>query len=368
MKLPAFKKKYLWFILIPIVIAIAVIGGYIYKLNSQIQRPDEKNVEIATNAPATTEEAKEDDDPSYDIALFGLDARDRSLDKGNRSDVVMIAHVNPETKKIQLYSIFRDSYIEMPNKGMDKLTHAYSHGGYELSLGTLNTNYDLNISKFVTVNFVALEDAIDLLGGVDVNIEQNEIKYVNGYMRSLNRECGLNNVQYIWNTGMQTLTGAQAVAYCRIRYTSGGDIKRSERQRTVLNAMFDKVKKTDAATLNSIIDHMTKEIFTNLKTSEILELAKDVSSYEIVKSEGFPYNYKAASAACYSASGKKLSVVVPTNYLDDVITLHKEVYGQEDYEPSDKVKELAGALAGYQVPPTTEAPTTENATSEATQQ
>ena len=367
MKLPAFKKKYLLVILIPIVIAIIAVGAYIYKLNSQIQRPEEKNVEIATNEQATTEEAKEED-PSYDIALFGLDARDRSLDKGNRSDVVMVAHVNPETKKIQLYSIYRDSYVEIPNKGMDKLTHAYSSGGYELSLGTLNTNYDLNISKFVTVNFVALEDAIDLLGGVDVNIESNEIKYVNGYMRSLYRECGLNNVQYIWNTGMQTLTGAQAVAYCRIRYTSGGDIKRAQRQRTVLNAMFDKVKNTDLTTLNSIIDQMTKEIYTNLKTSEILELAKDVGSYEIEKSEGFPYNYKETSAMCVSDSKNKLSVVVPTNYLDDVITLHKEVYGQEDYEPSDKVQELAGALAGYQVPPTTEEATTENDTSTTTQQ
>ena len=161
-------------------------------MNSQIQRPDEKKVEVETNNDVVLE--KEEEDNSWDIALFGLDARDKSLKEGNRSDVVMIAHVDEDSKEINLFSIYRDSYVNIPNKGWDKLTHAYSYGGYETALSTINTNYDLNISKFVTVNFVALEDTIDKLGGIPIDVQQDEVKWINGYMTSLYKECGLNKV------------------------------------------------------------------------------------------------------------------------------------------------------------------------------
>lgn len=347
-----FKKRYLLFLLIPILAGGVFLGAYLYKLNSQIQRPTEKKADVKVNEDVVLEKDEEDD--SWDIALFGVDARDKSLDKGNRSDVVMIAHVDGKTNKVNLFSIYRDSYVNIPGKGFDKLTHAYAYGGYELALSTINTNYDLDIDKFVTVNFVALENAVDLLGGIEIDVQSDEVKWINGYVTSLHKESGLNKVALISGPGKQTLTGSQAVAYCRIRYTDGGDMKRAERQRTVLNEMFKKAKETDVNTLLNIVNQMTKEVYTNLKTSEIIGLAKDVTSYDIDKSEGFPYHVKTTSDWCYADSSKKLSIVAPTNYIDDLETLHNEVLGYKNYEPSSKVKELAQSLAGYQQPVTEE--------------
>ncbi len=345
-----FKARYLLFLLIPLLLGIIFVVLYLYKLNSQIQRPDEKKpVKVEVNKDVVLE--KDEDDDSWDIALFGLDARDKSLDKGNHSDVIMIAHVDGNTKKVNIFSVYRDSYVNIPDRGFDKLTHAYAYDGYELALSTLNTNYDLNIEKFVTVNFVALEDAIDLLGGIEIDVQPEEVKWLNGYVTSLNKESGLNKVTLISGPGKQTLTGSQAVAYCRIRYTSGGDLKRAQRQRTVLNEMLKKAKSTDISTLLDIVNTMTNEIYTNLKTSEIIDLAKDIGSYNIDKSEGFPYHVKQTSASCYNAgSTKNLSIVAPTNYLGDMETLHKDILGYTDYEPSSKVKEFAQTLQVYQEP------------------
>lgn len=343
-----FRFRYLLFILIPLVLILLWAAVYFYKLNSQIQRPDEKKVEIKKNEDVVLE--KEEEDDSFDVALFGVDARDRSLGKGNRSDVVMIAHIDRKTKEVNLFSIYRDTYVEIPDRGMDKLTHAYAYDGYELALNTINTNFDLNIEKFVTVNFAVLEQAIDLLGGIEIDVQDNEVKWVNGYVRSLNKESGINKVAYISGPGKQTLTGSQAVAYCRIRYTEGGDLVRAKRQRTVLNEMLKKAKKTDMSTLLNIVNEMTKEIYTNLETSEIVGLAKDVASYKINKSEGFPYNVQNTKDFCYADKNAKLAIVAPTNYLDDLKTLHLDVLGYKNYEPSSKVKEIANRLSGYQKP------------------
>lgn len=344
-----FKAKYLLFLIIPIVLIGVLAGVYFYKLSAKIKRPDaKKEVKIEKNKDVVLE--KEEDDKSYDIALFGVDSRDKSLGKGNRTDVCMIAHVDGNTNKVNLFSLYRDTYVDIPDHGMDKLTHAYSYNGYELALSTINTNFDMDVQKFVTVNFVALEKAINLLGGVTIDVQEDEVKWVNGYVRSLNRESGLNQVSYISGPGKQTLNGSQAVAYCRIRYTSGGDLKRTERQRTVLNEMLNKAKSTDVSTLVSIVNEMTDYIYTNLSTTELLGLAKNVASYDIEKSEGFPYHVIAAKDWCAADKSKKLDIVAGTNYLNDMITLHKEVLGYKNYEPSSKVKEIADKLAGYQKP------------------
>lgn len=351
-----FKKRYLLFFIVPVLAVAIAVGAYAWKLNSQLKRPKAKKAEISTNKDVVLEKDKKDN--SWDIALFGVDARDKSLDKGNRSDVVMIAHIDKDTKEVNVFSVYRDNYVKIPGKGYDKLTHAYSYGGYELALSTLNTNYDLNIKKFATVNFVAMEDAIDLLGGITIDVKEDEVKWINGYVTSLNKECGLNKVALVSQAGKQTLTGSQAVAYCRIRYTSGGDFKRAERQRTVLEAMLNKAKKTDVNTLLNIVDTMTKEIYTNLSTKEIVRLTKDVVSYDIKKSEGFPFHVKSGSAMCYADSHKKLSVDFPTNYLDDLKKLHLDILGYKTYEPSSTVKQIASDLSGYQEPVKEEATTT----------
>lgn len=347
-------------LLVIVVAGIGVIAAYINKLNNNIQRPDENYAEqIITNEtpePAT-EAAVETEatatpkpqDETRDIVLYGVDARNTSLGKGNRSDCIIIAHINETKKQIKLVSVYRDTYANIPDHGYQKITHAYAFGDAMLSMSTLNINYDLNLKEFVTVNFAVLEDIINELGGVEIDVQPEEVRYVNGYVHSLYKESGINELSYISGSGLQTLNGSQAVAYCRIRYTAGGDMKRAERQRLVLSKIMEKAKTMKVKTLMNIAESASKKVYTSLKLKDILGLVSEVYDYEIVESEGFPYHY-----ATGLVSGA--SVVKPISYLEDVTTLHRDVYGESDYQPSKKVKSIAEDLAWMQESVTTEDP------------
>lgn len=263
----------------------------------------------------------------WTVALFGLDARDSTLGKGNRSDSIMIATLNKATKEVILTSIYRDSFVEIPGYGYDKLTHAYAFGGPELAINTLNYNFDLDIKDYVTVNFAVTEKIINQLGGVEVDVKKDEVKWLNGYVRSLAREGADTKVEFIDGPGYQTLTGSQAVAYARIRYTNGGDYKRAKRQRTILNATFEKAKTADLLQLNEIIQTMFAHINTNLSMQDILSLIKDINKYEIKDSQGFPYHTKNARVNTCSYKEHKIAVDIPTMLAEDLKTLHYHLYG-----------------------------------------
>lgn len=263
----------------------------------------------------------------WTVAIFGIDARDATLGKGNRSDSIMIATLNKATKEVILTSIYRDSFVEIPGYGYDKLTHAYAFGGPELAINTLNYNFDLDIKDYITVNFAVTEKIINQLGGVEVDVQKDEVKWLNGYVRSLAREGADTKVEFIDGPGLQTLTGSQAVAYARIRYTNGGDYKRAKRQRTIINAAFEKAKTADLFQLNDIIQTMFSHINTNLSMQEILSLVKDVSSYTIKDSQGFPYHTKNARVNTCSYTEHKIAVDIPTMLSEDLKTLHYHLYG-----------------------------------------
>ena len=229
-------------------------------------------------------------DEYWTFAIFGVDARNSSLGKGNRSDSVIVASLNLGTNEVKLTSMYRDTLVDIPGYGYDKLTHAYAFGGPELAISTLNHNFDLDIKDYVTVNFAVAEDIIDLLGGVEINVQENEVKWLNGYVHSLAGEGADTKVKYIDGAGLQTLSGSQAVAYARIRYTGGGDYKRAKRQRTVLNAALEKAKTCGIGTLNDVIQTMFSQISTNLTVTDILKLAANINAYEIKDSQGFPYH------------------------------------------------------------------------------
>lgn len=140
---------------------------------------------------------------------------------GNRSDCIIIASMNNKSKEIKLVSVYRDTYVQIEGHGLDKITHAYSYGSAPLAISTLNTNLDLNIKEFVTVNFDSVAAAVDKLGGVTIDIEsQEELKYLNSYIDETAKVTGKSN-ERVAGTGKQTLNGVQAVAYSRIRYTEG---------------------------------------------------------------------------------------------------------------------------------------------------
>ncbi|MDZ5039460.1 LCP family protein [Clostridium perfringens] len=208
------------------------------------------------------------------IALFGIDATEGTA---GRSDAIMIATVDKIHNKLKLTSIMRDSYVDIQGHGKDKINHAYAFGGHELALKTLNENFDLNLKDFATVNFSSLPKIIDSIGGIDLDIRNDEIKYINDYINNLNA-LNKTNVNSITSAGTQHVNGTQALAYCRIRYTAGGDGERTERQRIVLTKLFEKFNKVSPTKYPAILNDLMPMITTSLSSSEILGLAKTVSS------------------------------------------------------------------------------------------
>lgn len=193
------------------------------------------------------------------IALFGIDSND---DSTGRSDAVLILTIDNNNNKLKLTSIMRDSYVNIPNHGMDKLNHAYAFGGPELAIQTLNNNFGLNIEDFVSVNFSSLPQIINLLGGVQINITEEEV----------------NHIPTINAPGLYNLTGEEALYYSMIRYASGGDYVRTDRQRTVLNCLFSKLSQVPISSYPQILSEILPYIKTSMSSTEILSLSSKATS------------------------------------------------------------------------------------------
>lgn len=306
---------------------------YFYYLTKQTNFNNSEDDEIIRN-----ETANEETLTGYrNIAIFGVDSRENDLERNTRSDTIMIASINQATNNVKLCSIYRDTYVNIPEHKFDKITHAYANGGYSLALSTINTNFDLNVTDYITVNFYAVAHVIDLLGGIELDIQPNELKWLNGYVRENNRVNGTNDPG-LSSSGLQTVTGTQALAYSRIRYTTGGDFKRTERQRIVVDKIFEKAKTADIATLNEIITKMLPEIYTNISGSQILLLAKDIFNYTIIDSFGFPFEKKGAYL-------NKVSYVLPIDLTSNVIKLHQTLFDDTDYVPTDTVNEYSSYIS-----------------------
>ena len=206
------------------------------------------------------------------IALFGVDAEQGDV---GRSDSIMILTIDKNTNKVKLTSIMRDSYVNIIGTSKDKLNHAYAYGGAQLAMQTLNNNFDLNIKDFASVNFSGLQKIIDILGGVEVIITEDEIPHLANYVNSINSFTN-EKAETIKTPGTYNLNGTQALAYTRIRYTEGNDYKRTERQRTVLTQVFEKIKQTSVTEWPSLLNEILPLVETNMGTSEILGLGNSI--------------------------------------------------------------------------------------------
>jgi len=220
--------------------------AYAKKLTNEIQRPDfaVKNVENSELTAESLQKMK----GYWNIAAFGVDARDSSLGKGNNSDVIMIVSINQETGEIRIVSVFRDTYLSLANGTYNKINQAYAVGGPELAVKALNQNLDLNITDYVTFNWKAVATGINILGGVDVDISKAEFYYINSYITETVKVTKIGSVQ-LEHAGMNHLDGVQAVAYARLRYMDN-DYARTERQRKIIGLCYEKAKKADANTLS----------------------------------------------------------------------------------------------------------------------
>ena len=275
------------------------------------------------------------------IALFGIDARDSSLGKGSRSDAIIVASINNETKEIRLLSVYRDTLLQVSKEDgstvVTKVNAAYAYGGPELAVQTLNKNLDLNISEYITLNWEALTRAIDALGGVTVHIEENELDTLNGVLAEQVSVNGINS-DGVYETGYVTLNGAQATAYSRIRSTDQGDITRTERQREVIQAMLTKAKQSDLITLNNIINEIFPYVGTSITENQMYELAKGFTSYELGQTTGFPISWE------FYSSPINGSCIAPVDLSENVITAQEFLFGTENYVPTDNVKNISAQL------------------------
>ena len=274
MKMTKGKKITFWILGVLLFFIIGTVGGVYIYANSLFNKMEK--VEINKDNVGISQDVEDKlskyDDSITNIALFGIDASDGGV---GRSDSIMIATIDTHNKKLKLTSIMRDSYVNIDGHGLDKINHAYAFGKAELAIKTLNENFDLNISEFAAVNFSTLPKIIDKLGGIELDIDSEELQYINGYISELN---GINNtsVSPISSTGLQHVNGTQAMAYCRIRYTSGGDYKRTERHREVLSKMFEKILSMSPTSYPSLLNEILPMISTSLSASEIMDLGNEV--------------------------------------------------------------------------------------------
>ena len=274
MKMSTGKKITLWVLGIILFSVVGVAaGGYIY-VNSLFSKMEQ--VEIDKENVGIKEEVEEKlsqyDDSVKNIALFGIDAGDDGV---GRSDSIMIATIDSTHKKLKLTSIMRDSYVNIEGHGLDKINHAYAFGKAELAIKTLNENFDLNIQEFAAVNFSTLPKIIDKIGGIELDIDSEELNYINGYIGDINNVNGT-SVSGITSTGLQHVNGTQAMGYCRIRYTSGGDYKRTERHREVLTQIFNKILSMSPTSYPALLSELLPMVSTSLDSSEILDLGNEI--------------------------------------------------------------------------------------------
>ncbi|MCR5031568.1 MAG: LCP family protein [Lachnospiraceae bacterium] len=280
------------------------------------------------------------------IALFGVDTRSKNnLTSNTRSDAIMVLSINQDTGDMKIVSVYRDTYLNLSNDSYNKCNAAYAKGGPEQAINMLNMNLDLNITDFVTIGFQGLIDVVDALGGVEIDIQENEISYLNDYQRSMFvSESGVGalneNIVKVTHSGLQTLNGLQATAYCRIRYV-GNDFGRTERQRTVLNQIFEKSKTMSVSQLNEIANELFDEVYTSLDLSEILEMIGEVNKYQITAMDGFPQ----MNLLTTGTVGSKGSCVIPRDLSDNVVWLHQFLFEDSNYTVSAEVQEYSNRVA-----------------------
>ncbi len=332
------RRRILLFLVEITVLAVMLIVLWAVTRTEKVGRLEIEDEDIVINENIS-EEAVEVMKGYRNVALFGVDSTTGALTKNTRSDTIMIASINLDTKEIRLMSVYRDTFLNLGEDTYNKCNAAYAKGGPKQAMNMLNANLDMNITDFVTVGFAGLIDTIDALGGISIDVQSNEISHMNNYQKCIAENLKRTYVP-VDNAGLQVLDGLQATGYCRIRYTAGDDFKRAERQRDVLKAVMEKAKEASAVELAQIANDVFDEVYTSFAISEIVELLGDVSSYSIVADDGFP----SESMRQTGDIGDWGSCVVPISLEDNVTWLHEFFFDETDYVPSTEVQEYSSKI------------------------
>lgn len=290
------------------------------------------------------------------IALVGVDARGvegSELAESMNSDTIILCCIDHDKQEIRMVSIMRDTWMNMAKYTdeyyeFDKANSAYNRGGPESMLSMLNTNLDFALTDYVTVNFKALADAIDVLGGLDIEMTNAECVHANNYNREVSEAQGVEYeaIPYDEDLGddyseVRHVSGALATSYARIRYGGGDDAKRTSRQRIVINLMVQKLKQNPTK-IPEILDKVMGNVSTSLTKNEILELGMHAVTYTMGTSYAYPFQL------CYgenvvNALGE--DVVIPVTLKFNVRELHEYLYPGLSYEPSAAVTEYSDYIA-----------------------
>lgn len=322
-------------------VLVCLVGSaavYVAAQWSKIDRQEVKADDLIINQEVMEQNKNIDLGEGYtNIALFGVDSRDGSLGEGNRSDMIIVASLNNETKEIKLASVYRDTLLNLSEGTYQKCNAAYSYGGPTMAINMLNMNLDLDIEDYVTVDFGAISDMIDQLGGVEITIKDEELEAFNKYVTETARVAG-KEAHKIDKAGTYLMDGPQATTYARIRSTAGGDFTRTERQRIVIEKAVEKIQKADLLTINSIINEVFPQISTSFTLQEILYYAQAYSQYKLVDNTGFPFE---KTTDTISGLG---SIVIPQDLTDNVSQLHQFLFGDAGYTPSATVSSISDTI------------------------
>lgn len=364
-----------------IIVLVVLMGGlFVYAKLGKLNHETINEEELDVNESVTENQVMK----GYTtIALVGIDSRDDKLKSDWNSDTMIIASINNDTKKVKLVSVYRDTYLclgedEDENNSYGLANSAYCTGGAKKMINMLNKNLDMNISDFVTVNFQAVAETVELLGGIDVEMKKEEVVHLNNYCVETSEVTVMDYTPLEEIEGVHHLNGVQAVAYARIRKTSGNDFRRAARQREVIYRIVEKAKNSSIATLNTVLDKIFPMIYTSLTEKEILSMGMNMLSYDIEDQTGFPFDHLYGDTVKEAMDG--VDCVLPITLESNVIKLHEFLYPEDSYVPSNEVKTYSqeiidksgfgeesrlehsedGSLAAYRETDTESADTTEN--------
>ena len=332
------RRSPIRFLFLLILLIAVLIGIVVFMLHSKLGKVQTKVLDQSQLVTVNNDNNMKD---YTNYAFFGIDSQTGSMsDRGNRSDSIIVVSINNSTKEVKLLSIYRDTFLSINGK-YSKINAAYSWGGPELAISTINRNLDLNIEKYATVNFKILANIVDAVGGIEVKVDKSIIKNLNSYIKDMNRING-GNSSTTKSAGTYTLDGNQAVAYSRIRYTAGGDLARAGRQREVLEKIFEKGKKNPLKMM-SVMDEVLPQVKTNMSQDELFKMVLSVFKYNIKDQQGFPWNQKEMR---YYGSYYGF----PTTLKENAIRAHKYLFGTKDYQVSDELSKINQKIiyrAGY---------------------
>ena len=325
-------------------ITLVLLAGVLYvnsKLDKLQKDKDFKSNEVQINqVPVEVQEVME----GYtNIAIFGLDDEDGkgNKDKGTHSDSIIVASINNQTKQVKLVSVYRDTYLNQADakdsSKYHKANNAYFRGGAKQAVDMLNKNLDLDIEDYVAIQYDAIVAVVDALGGVEINVEEDEIFHMNNYIIDVSDVTG-KRTQEILEPGLQTLDGVQASAYVRVRYTAGSDFKRTQRQRLLISKIAEKAQSANLSTILSIVNKVFPMIKTSLDKDEIIGMAKDAGAYSIADTTGFPFEKNP------DAYVGKMSCVLVDNLAQNDKQLHEYLFEGESYTPSAEVMKISEDL------------------------